>query len=159
MKETNTSTNNEHVYDLLMRAIMRLPNNEKEFLMEQFTIPQLTYLFSEKEHVNDYINKTVNLLNVIKNLNDNIVKCMNEGDDIASDYNKLNDDEKKEAALKLLNNEDFQKNCCEILVSDMERIVNTDSTAKAINDVFNLTGIYKKLIEQGIGTDHHYEVK
>ena len=67
-------------------------------------------------------------------------------------------DKKKEAALRLLNNGDFQKDCCEILVSDVEHIVNTDSTAKAINSIFDIVGWCKKLIKQGIGMNHKYEV-
>lgn len=171
-EETNVSTNTSsnstdstHLYDVIMRAIIRLPEKEKETLMDQLTIPQITYLLISKENMDEYVKKILdlletltNLLSAISKLSDNVTNCIDGVDDIVGDYNNLNADEKKEAALKLLNNGDFQKNCCEILVGDMERIAKTDVNVKAINDVFNITGWCKNLIKRGIGMNHKYEV-
>lgn len=94
----------------------------------------------------------------ISKLHKYVNNLTNNTDYIVEDYEKLSENQKKEIALRLLNNAEFQKDCCEILVSDMERIAKSDETVKAINDVFNITGWCKNLIKQGIGMNHKYEV-
>lgn len=163
--EENTSTNTIHIYDVVMRAVSKLPDVEKETLMNQLTIQQLTNLLVSQDNMNAYIQSIIDTINVYNSLTSALTKvcnalngCIDGVDDIVCDYDKLGADKKKEAALKLLNNAEFQKNCCEIMVSDMERIAKTDVNVKAINDVFNITGWCKNLIKRGIGMNHKYEV-
>ena len=162
---TDTNTNTTHMYDVVMKAVSKLPDKEKETLMSQMTIQQLTNLLVSHDNMNDYIQSIIDTINLYNSLTSALTKvcnalneCIDGVDDIVCDYDKLETDKKKEAALRLLNNGDFQKDCCEILVSDVEHIVNTDSTAKAINSIFDIVGWCKKLIKQGIGMDHKYEV-
>ena len=165
-EETNISksTDSIHIYDLVMRAVTKLPVKEKEVLMSQMTINQLASLMTSKEQLEQYIQNLVDTLDwftVLTRAITSICKAMSESidgvEDIISDYDKLDADQKKEATLKLMNNSAFQKDCCEILASDLERIVEEDTTVKAFNDMFNITGWYKKLIKQGIGLNHEYK--
>ena len=164
-EETNTN-NSTHIYDVVLKAITKLPDEEKEALLNLMTINNLVSLIVSQENLNEYVDNVLRVLDqyslLVKALAD-ICNIMNETmdgvSDLVCDYDKLDADKKKEATLKLMNNSAFQKDCCEILVGDMERIVNEDATVKAFNDMFNITGWYKKLIKQGIGMDHHYEVQ
>lgn len=162
---TDTNTNTTHMYDVVMKAVAKLPDTEKETLMSQMTIQQLTNLLVSKDNLNVYMKSIIDTINVYSSLTSALTKvcnALNESidgvDDIVCNYDKLEAGKKKEAALKLMNNAEFQKNCCEILVYDMERIVETDANVKAINSIFDIVGWCKKMIKQGIGMDHHYEV-
>lgn len=163
-EETNTN-NSTHIYDVVLKAITKLPDEEKEALLNLMTINNLVSLLVSQENLNEYVDNVLRVLDqyslLVKALSD-ICNIMNETmdgvSDLVCDYDKLDADNKKEATLRLMNNSAFQKDCCEILVEDMERIVNEDATVKAFNDMFNITGWYKKLIKQGIGMNHKYEV-
>lgn len=162
-EETNTN-DSTHIYDVVLKAITKLPDEEKEVLLDLMTINNLVGLLVSQENLKEYVNSIDIVLKryslLVKALAD-ICNIMNETidgvSDLVCDYDKLDAGKKKEATLKLMNNSAFQKDCCEILVGDMERIVKEDSTVKAINDVFNITGWYKKLIKQGIGINHKYK--
>lgn len=165
-EETNISksTDSIHIYDLVMKAVTKLSDKEKEVLLSQMTINQLASLLTSKEKLEQYTQNLVDTLDwftVLTNAITSICKDMSESidgvDDFINDYDKLSSKKKKEATLKLMNNCAFQKDCCEILVGDMERIVKEDANFKAFNDMFNITGWYKNLIKRGIGLNHHYE--
>lgn len=164
-EKTNISKSTEsiHIYDVIMRAVTKLPDKEKEVLMSQMTINQLASLLTSKEKLEQYTQNLVDTLDwftVLTNAITSICKAMSESidgvEDIISDFDKLSSDKKKEATLKLMNNSAFQKDCCEILVGDMERIFNEDANFKAFNDIFNITEWCKKMIKQGIGLNHKY---
>ena len=162
-EETNTN-NSTHIYDVVLKAITKLPDEEKEVLLDLMTINNVVSLIVSQENLKEYVNSIDIVLKryslLVKALADicNIMNDTMDGvSDLVCDYNKLDTDEKKEATLKLMNNSTFQKDCCEILVGDMERIVEEDTTVKAFNDMFNITGWYKKLIKQGIGLNHEYK--
>ena len=154
-----------HSYSEVMRAIDKLPEEEKTELLEFLKLNEITYLMDNAESVtaycNDLIAYTNKLIAVAKAL-PKVYKMVNAPtdavDDIVCEYDKLDEDKKKETALKLMNNGAFQKDCCEILVGDVERLVNENPTLKAIDNSFNIIGWYKKNIERGIGMNHKYGV-
>lgn len=161
----NTNANSALTYSEVIRAIEKLTEEEKQIIFSMLSVNDLTTLLSSQENIDFYIGearKCVNRINKvicgIAKLHKHVNNLTNDTDYIVGNYEKLTDDQKKEIALRLLNNGEFQKDCCEILVSDMERIAKSDATVKAINDVFNITGWCKNLIKQGIGMNHHYEV-
>lgn len=163
--EANETKKPIHSYSEVMRAIDKLPEEEKTELLEFLKLNEITYLLESAESVtaycNDLIAYTNKLIAVAKAL-PNVYKMVNAPtdavDDIVCEYDKLDEDKKKETALKLMNNGAFQKDCCEILVGDVERLVNENPTLKAIDNSFNIIGWYKKNIERGIGMNHKYEV-
>lgn len=162
-EETNTN-NSIHIYDVVLKAITKLPDEEKEALLNLMTINNLVSLIVSQENLNEYVDNVLRVLDqyslLVKSLSDicNIMNDTMDGvSDLVCDYDKLDADKKKEATLRLMNNADFQEDCCEILVGDMERIVEEDTTVKAFNDIFNITNWYKKLIKQGIGLNHEYK--
>lgn len=161
----NTNANSALTYSEVIRAVERLTEEEKQIILNMTNIEQLSLLMTSKEAVDDYkklLEEHIRTCHVatgaMSKLYEYVNNLTNYTDFIVGNYKKLTDDQKKEIALKLLNNGEFQKDCCEILVSDMERIAKSDATVKAINDVFNITGWCKNLIKQGIGMNHHYEV-
>lgn len=161
----NTNTNSALTYDEVIRAVDKLTEEEKQNIFSILSVSDLTTLLSSTENIKFYIgeaHKCVNRINSvicsISKLHKYVNNLTSNADYIVEDYEKLTDDQKKEITLRLLNNGEFQKDCCEILVSDMERIAKSDETVKAINDVFNITGWFKTLIKQGIGMNHKYEV-
>lgn len=165
MKENKEYTP-AHSYDEVMRAIMKLPEDKKDIILTSLDIAKIvTALDSEKNFaktidacdkyincwamVRDALNELYNLVNITESATDNVM----------SDYDMLDASQKKETALRLLNNGEFQRDCCEILITDMERVVANDSTLKGLDNLFGLTKYFKKFLQLGIGADHQYRMK
>lgn len=154
-----------HSYSDVLKAIDKLPDDEKTELLEFLKLNEITYLMDNAESVtaycNDliaYTNKFIAIAKALPKLYKMVNAPTDAVDDIVSEYDKLDEDKKRETALKLMNNGAFQKDCCEILVGDVERLVNENPTLRVINDGFNIIGWYKKNVERGIGMNHKYEV-
>lgn len=78
---------------------------------------------------------------------------------IAEQYEELDVDGKFDTALALMNEPSFQNNCSKILINDFKRIVKSDPTLNAIDNLFNFSRYYEKALERGIGCDHKYIVE
>lgn len=161
MEENNTTTPS---YNDTIRAIMKLSDAEKTVLLSYVDLNKIASVIATEENYiksldecTEYANTWLTIRDALTNLHRFINDSDDETDSIVENYDRLNAPQKKETALRLLNNGIFQRDCCEILVEDMERIVNDNANIKALNDVFNITGWYKKLIKQGIGLNHHYK--
>ena len=161
----NTNANSALTYSEVIRAVERLTEEEKQIILNMTNIEQLSLLMTSKEAVDDYkklleehIRTCHVAIGAMSKLYEYVNNLTNDTDFIVGNYEKLTDAQKKEIALRLLNNNVFQKDCCNILVSDVEKIIKENPTLKAINDTFNIVGFYKKNIERGIGMNHKYEV-
>lgn len=154
-----------HSYSDILKAIDKLPEEEKAELLNLLKLNEITYLLESAESVSEYCQRLIAYadmnLAVAKAL-PKLYKMVNAPtdavDDIVREYDKLDEDKKKETALKLMNNGAFQKDCCEILVGDVERLINENPTLKAIDNTFNIINWYKKNLKRGIGMNHKYEV-
>lgn len=154
-----------HSYSDVLKAIDKLAEEEKIELLEFLKLNEITYLMDNAESVtaycNDliaYTNKFIAIAKALPKLYKMVNAPTDAVNDIVCEYDKLDEDKKKETALKLMNNGAFQKDCCEILVGDVERLVNENPTLKAIDNTFNIINWYKKNVERGIGMNHKYEV-
>lgn len=171
MKARNYMTENEvyipvHSYDEVMRAVEKLPEEEKNIILNQLKLTELASLLDSEEKVKEYlgiIHNYINIWTTMCNAICDLYKLVNAPnsatDNVITDYDKLDDDQKRETALRLLNNSDFQVDCSNILIKDMEKAIEKDSTLKALDNLFGLTRYFKKCIRLGIGTNHKYEVK
>lgn len=165
MTENNTNMP-VHSCDEVMRAIEKLPEEEKETILFQMNIPQLAVLLDSAEKVEEYketLQKYIDVCTIVMDAISKLYELVNAPEDavndVLEDYSKLDSMQKKETALRLLNNNVFQRDCCDILISDMERVTESDSTLKALDNLFGLVKYFKKCIRLGIGTDHKYEVE
>lgn len=154
-----------HSYSEVMRAIDKLSEEEKNVVLGFLKVNEIKILLDDKDafiqYCNEwtvYANRLTLFINSMKKLYEMIDMPTDTVDEIVCDYNKLDEDKKKEITLKLMNNGTFQKDCCKILVGDMERLVKESPTLKNINDTFNIVGWYKRNVERGIGMNHKYEV-
>lgn len=155
-----------HSYDEVMKAVEKLPEEEKEIILFQMNIPQLAVLLDSAEKVEEYkesLQKYINVCIIAMNAISKLYDLVNAPDNAVADaiegYSKLDSMQQKETALRLLNNSVFQRDCCDILISDMERVTESDSTLKALDSLLGLVKYFKKCIRLGIGTDHKYEVE
>lgn len=165
MTENNTNTH-IHSCDEVMKAIEKLPEEEKEVILFQMNIPQLAVLLDSAEKVEEYketLQKYIDVCTIIMDAISKLYELVNAPEDavndVIEDYSKLDSTQKKETALRLLNNNVFQRDCCDILIKDMERVTESDSTLKALDNLFGLVKYFKNCIRLGIGTDHKYEVE
>lgn len=154
-----------HSYNEVMRAIEKLSEEEKTELFELLKLDEITYLIRNEDTVTEYCSglvKYANKYNTLAKALPKLFKMINEPtdtvNDIVREYDKLDEDKKKEATLKLMNNSVFQKDCCEILVGDFERIVEENPTLKLLNDTLGISKWYRKNVALGIGCDHEYKV-
>lgn len=165
MPENNTNMP-VHSYNEVMRAVEKLPEEEKIFILNQVSIPQLAVFLDSEENVEKfknilqkYIDGYVLIINIISKLYELVNSPEDAVNDVVEEYSKLNSTQKKETALKLLNNSIFQDDCCDILIKDMERVTENDSTLKALDNLFGLIKYFKKCIRLGIGTEHKYVIE
>lgn len=171
MKARNYMEENEvytpvHSYDEVMRAIGKLPEEEKNIILNQLKLAELASLLDSAEKVKEYLEMIQNYINIwttMCNAICSLYKLVNTPDsatdNLMTDYDKLDGAQKKETALRLLNNSIFQTDCCDILIKDVEKAIENDSTLKALDNLFGITKYFKRCVRLGIGTNHRYEVE
>lgn len=164
--EENKEYTPVHSYDEVMRAVEKLPEEEKNIILDQLKLTELASVLDSAEKVKEYleiIQNYINILSAMSNAICNLYKIVNTpdsaSDNVMTDYDKLDDTQKKEITLRLLNNSIFQTDCCDILIKDMEKAIENDSTLKALDNLLGITKYFKQCIRLGIGTDHRYEVE
>lgn len=164
MTENNLNTQQIYTYEEILRAINKLEPNEKEAVLSLLKINEIAQLFESQQKVDEccriakqYVDLYSLLINSIQKLYVKVTAPTDTVEDIVCEYNDLSEDNKKNVALELLNTSTFQKDCCDILVKDFERIVKDNPTLKLLNDTFQITDWYKKNIALGIGCNHEYK--
>ena len=162
----NEMMKSNHSYGDVIKAVDQLPENNKQLLLSKMSIPQLVELLNSAEKfdeyrttVETYINVMVFIVNTVSELHTIINTPVDSVDNILADYEKLNERQKKETTLSLLNNDVFQKDVCDILVKDMKRVISGDPTLKFWDDLLGISNYFSRCIEINIGTNHKYEVE
>ena len=164
--EENKEYTPVHSYDEVMKAIMKLPEEEKNAILKYVDIVKIASALDSEEICKSNIiacQECVYAYTMVSKALDDLYKLVNAPenatDEMLSDYDRLNVSQKKETALKLLNNSEFQKDCCEILISDMERNIASDSTLKALDNLLGITKYLRRCLRLGIGADHQYRIE
>lgn len=152
----------------VLKVLRKLPEFERDSLLTIFTVSDIRKLLNksakEYEQWNNEMNTLVEhyamMLKTVELLYKGIdAMLLDDEKCFSSDYDKLTDEHRKRVALELLNNNDFQKNCCEILVKDYKRIVKSNDLLTVLDSVLGLGKYYEKCIQTGFGCDHKYEVE
>lgn len=165
MQENNSTVQLNHTYDEVLKAVGKLSEKEKDFILRQMNLQDVLHITNTQEIVDNYCDlaKTyadayILLSEVIRKIYANLNAPTDAVGDIVSDYKELSADQKKVVALDLLNNGDFQKDCCNILVKDFERVASENPTVKVLDNLLGFSKYFKRCINLGIGCDHKYEV-
>ena len=130
MTEETNMNNSTHIYDVVLKAITKLPDEEKEALLNLMTINNLVSLIISQENLKEYVDNVSNVLDkysvLVKALADicNIMNDTMDGvSDLVCDYDKLDADKKKEATLKLMNNAENLKVLKDIVGSEQFSVI------------------------------------
>jgi len=150
----------------VLKVINKLPEYARDILLTCTNISDIRKALNKEFDFQSYYENLMLLADyykvtaeTLKRIMENVDSMlMDEPRSFSSDYDHLSDAEKKNTALELLNNSDFQKNCCDILVKDFHRIVKEDSFLSALDNLLGLGKYYDKCIRAGIGCNHKYQI-
>lgn len=150
----------------VLKVLGKMTEEEAGILLTFTNVPEIRNMLNDKEKYDEYLSNVTLIADCYKLFADEMARFRDRVDnlladepkDFSSDYDKLSEIEKKQTALEMLNNKDFQKNCCDIIVGDYERIVAEDPTCNALDKLFGIGKYLRKCIETGLGCDHKYEV-
>ncbi len=158
-------TEDEKVYNCsdILKAALQLKEDEREALFQFYTVPNVAEILNGNvyescryiiEHAEKLIKAAGAIRQIYKLLNTNIFVEK----EFSSNYDGLSEDKRKKVVLELMNNFDFQRNCVEVMVKDYERIVQSNNTLSAIDNLLGIGKYFKDCVKTGIGCDHIYEV-
>jgi len=148
----------------LYGALGTLTDDEKDSILSNLQPRDIFALITtdEKEKVDGYINELRSTLICYLKFHNALCKLLGieslKDKTIVESYRELDADCKFKTTLDLMNEPDFQKDCSQILVDDYKRMAKSDSLIGAIDKVLNVSGCFGRLLKQGIGCDHKYEV-
>lgn len=162
----------KYTYEDLLLALNSMDEEKKHLLLKSVKISDLFEMMNSEgkfENAMKNVDQYVAWYQLIQAYLMNLKEKLESGDFISNkeiskdtilkDYNDLKEDEKKAVVLNLMNNADFQKKCCEILAVDFKRVVNSDATLKAIDNLTGVSRYFDKMVRLGIGCNHKYEVE
>lgn len=162
VKEVKEYTNGD-----VLKVLGKMTEEEAGILLAFTNVLEIRNMLNDKEKYDEYLSNVTLISYYYKLFADEMARFRDRVDalltdepkDFSSDYDKLSEIEKKQTALEMLNNKDFQKNCCDIIVGDYERIVAEDPTCNALDKLLGIGKYLRKCIETGLGCDHKYEVE
>lgn len=156
----------DYTYTELMRAVDKLDDREHEKLLSMLKVNEILYIMNDEKEYDHYMDCLQQLVeyymvvySALEDVKKNIAIPMDEKADFSKGYDALPEEKKMDVALGMLNNPTFQKNCAKVLASDYKRIVNSDPVAGIIDALLGISEKYEKLVENGIGCDHVYEIE
>lgn len=163
---------NKFTYTEFFKVVSNMNEDKREFFLTNIEIPALLKTLNSEEEFESLIKELDEdaayyqlmasyLLEVKSKLDSGKYRTTGaiDKDTISEKYDVLDEDEKKQIVLNLINNPDFQKKCCEIMSCDMKRNINADDTLKALDQLFNFGKYIDEFIEAGIGCDHEYRIE
>lgn len=162
----NNKKSGKYSNEDVLKVVSKLPEVERDNLLETLTVADIFKLMNDKtecDNFYDYIEKIVVkyslLADAVRMLNENMdAMLLDDASDFSVDYDKLNDSEKEHATVALLNNDEFKKNCFNILERNFKNLINSDEVMITLDKAFGLSKIYKKCLDMGRKSDYIYEV-
>lgn len=162
----NNKKSGKYSNEDVLKVVSKLPEVERDNLLETLTVADISKLMNDKTECDnfcDYIEKIVVkyslLADAVRMLNENMdAMLLDDASDFSVDYDKLNDSEKEHATVALLNNDEFKKNCFNILERNFKNLIDSDEVMVALDKTFGLSKIYKKCLDMGRKSDYIYEV-
>ena len=162
---------NKFTYEDVFNALNSMDTEKGAFLLENITVSMLYTLNSEESF--DYVIKEIDnciaqwqlleaylveLKTKLVTGEYNVTGVINK-ETVSEKYDCLEEAEKKEVVLELINNPDFQKKICQIMSDELKKVIKSDNTMKALDQLLGFSKYIDELIEQGIGCNHKYGVK
>lgn len=162
MSEYRDYTYDEYL-ETVFGALKTLTDDEKDCVLSNLK-PHDIFAFittNEKDKIDGYVNELRRSILTSLRYHNALCKLLGieplKDKTIEEQYKELDADDKFDAALALLNEPSFQKDCCKIMIEDFKRIANSDPALSAVDKLFNISGYFEKALEFGIGCDHRYE--
>lgn len=128
MEESKQITENKITYSEILKAVDKLPEEEKEMILNFMKVEELRNILNTSESADKY---SMDLLafarfyasvsEIIQKLSRHITNLESEVDVIMEKYSELDDVEKKRVALNMLGQKDFLKDGREILQEEFDK--------------------------------------
>lgn len=150
----------------VLKAVNKLSEEERSALLANLQIPQIRNYLNNPEECEKYCDNLMFIAafyklvaEVMRKTENNMeTLLLDEAKDFSIDYDKLNDSEKEHVTVALLNNDEFKKNCFNILERNFKKLINSDEVMVTLDKAFGLSKIYKKCLDMGRKSDYTYEV-
>ena len=131
MEESKQIIEQKITYGEVLKAVNRLPEEEKDMILKTLKIEEIKYVLESKERTEDYSKQLieaatfyVTMTNIVQKLYGYISNPDNEVDGVMETYSGLSDDEKKEVAFNLLCKNEFLSNAREFIQDGFNRWVH-----------------------------------
>ena len=128
MEENKQITESKITYSEILKAVDKLPEEEKEILLNFMKLDELRNILNTCESANKYSMDLLAFARFYASISDIILKLSgyisnpeNEVDVIMEKYSGLDDSEKKRVALNMLGQKDFLKDGREILHEEFDK--------------------------------------
>lgn len=155
----------EKYLETVYGALRTLTDDEKDCVLSNLNPREIFALLAtdKKENVDEFINGLKRMFQVYFRYHNAMCKLLGieplKNKTITEQYKELNEKDRFDTALALMNEPSFQKDCSKILINDYKRIAKSDPTIRALEKVLNVGGHLENLLQQGIGSDHKYEIE
>ena len=141
MEEIKQVTENKITYSEIMKAVDKLPEEEKEMILKFLKVEEIKYVLESKELTEQYSHNLleaatfyVTMTGIVQKLSDYISNPDNEVEAVMTTYNGLDDAEKKEVAFNLLCKNEFLSNAREFIQDGFDKWTHVRPEIKATTD-------------------------
>ena len=141
MEENKQITENKITYSEIMKAINKLPEEEKEILLKSLKMEEIKNVIGSKELTEQYSHNLleaatfyVTMTNIVQKLSNYISNPDNEVDAMMTTYTGLDDNQKKEVAFNLLCKTEFLSNAREFIQDGFNQWNHIRPEIKATTD-------------------------
>lgn len=148
-------------------ALKNVSELERDSLLTLMTVSDIRRLMNKSpeeykawhDEISILVEHYAMMLETLELLYKNIDRMLLEDTkNFSADYDRLGETEKENATVALLNNDEFKKNCFNILERNFKNLINSDEVMVALDKTFGLSKIYKKCLDMGRKSDYIYEV-
>lgn len=141
MEENKQTTEQKITYSELLKAVERLPEEEKEMILKSLKMEEIKYVLESKELTEQYSKNLleaatfyVTMTNIVQKLSNYVSNPESEVDVVMTTYNGLDDAEKKEVAFNLLCKNEFLSNAREFIQDGFDRWTHIKPEIKETTD-------------------------
>lgn len=141
MEENKQITESKITYSEIMKAVDKLPEEEKDTILKFLKVEEIKYVLCSKERTEDYSKRLleaatfyVTMTNIVQKLSNYICNPDNEVEAVMTTYNGLDDAEKKEVAFNLLCQNEFLSNAREFIQDGFSKWTHIKPEIKETTD-------------------------
>lgn len=141
MEENKQIVENKITYSEIMKAVDKLPEEEKETILKFLKVEDIRYVLESKELTEQYSHNLleaatfyVTMTNIVQKLSNYLSNPDNEVEAVMTTYNGLDDAEKKEVAFNLLCQNEFLSNAREFIQDGFSKWAHIKPEIKETTD-------------------------